>query len=221
MFEDIRRLEDILQFGVGNESFLGEETVGSNGEWGFLVPFTSILIHRKRPVFQILRIQFGDTTAKVFIDGPGGKIQILRSVVIAKQLGIEGDDIVHIAVGHHHGIFLTKDIFPRTDGRCALTDINIAGLTVVVTEGAVGLLHHIGCPDHLGSRPVHHGVLPVLEVLAHPYLSRTIAVTRAVGRGIEIIGVAELPDGRVGEITRDKRIGHRRRIVGLSRKVLG
>ena len=128
-------------------------------------------------------------------------------------MGIECDDIVYITVGHHHGIFLTKDIFPRTDGRCALTNINIAWLTVVVTERAVGLLYHIGRPNHLCSGPVHHGVLPVLEVLAHPDLSRAIAITRAIGSGIEIIGIAKLSDGRVGEIAWDKGISRRRSII--------
>ena len=39
-----------------------------------------------------------------------------------------------------------------------------------------------------------------------PHLRRTIAVASAVGGGIEIPGIAELPDGRVGEIAWDEGI---------------
>ena len=150
-----------------------------------------------------LRIELCHPAAETLIDAPRGKIQILRPVVVAEQLWVEGDDIVYVAVGHHHGIFLAQDVLPRADGRRALTDADGAGLAVVVAEGAVGLLHHVGRPHHFGGRPVHDDVFPVLEVLAHPYLRRAVAVARAVGGGIYIIGVAELPDGGVGEIARN------------------
>ena len=168
-----------------------------------------------------LRIELSHSAAETFIDAPRGKIQILRPVVVAEQLWVEGDDVVYITVGHHDGIFFSQDILPRADGRLALTDADCARLTIVVAECAVGLLYHVGGPYHLCRRPVHDDVLPVLEVLAHPHLCRAVAVACAVGGGIEIIGVAKLSDGGVGEIARDKGIGHRRRIVGLSRKVLG
>ena len=37
-------------------------------------------------------------------------------VVIAEELRIKSDDIVYIAVGHHHSIILAKYIVPGTYG---------------------------------------------------------------------------------------------------------
>ena len=113
---------------------------------------------------------------------------------------------MHITVGHHHRVFLSQNVVPGTYGRLAFTHIDVTGLAVVVAEGAVGLLHHVGRPDHLGGRPVHHQVLPIAKILRHPHLCRAIAVARAIGGGIKIIRVTKLTDGGVGKITWDKRI---------------
>ena len=150
-----------------------------------------------------LRIELGHPAAETLIDAPRGKIQILRPVVVAEQLWVEGDDIVYITVGHHHSVFLPQNILPRPHRRRALTDTDDTRLTIIIAESTVRLLHHIGSPYHFGSGPVHHDVLPVLEVLAHPHLCRSVAVTCTVGSGVEVIGVAKLSDGGVGEVARD------------------
>ncbi len=116
---------------------------------------------------------------------------------------IERDDVVYITVRNHHGIRFSQYILPRADGCIALTDIDVAGLAVIVAELAIRLLYHVWCPYHLCRGPVHHDVLPVYEVLAHPNLSRTVTVASAVGGSIYIIGVAELPDRRVGKVSGD------------------
>ena len=161
-------------------------------------------------------LQFRNTAAEALIDAPCREIQILRPVVVTEQLRIQSDDVMDITVGHHDGIGLTQDVLPRTDGRRTLTDTDHARLTIIVAESTVRLLHHIGCPDHLGGRPVHDDVLPVDEVLAHPYLCRTVAVARAVGGGIEIIGITKLANGWIGEISRNKRICRRRGVISLA-----
>ena len=119
---------------------------------------------------------------------------------------------MHISVWHHHGILFPQDIMPRADGRRAFTDNDVARLTIVVTEGAVRLLHHIGSPYHLRCGPVHHDILPVAEVFRHPNLCWTIAVASTVGGGIEIIGVAKLTNRGVGEIAWDNGIAGTRGI---------
>ena len=152
------------------------------------------------------------STAESVVDAPGGEVQVFLSVVIAEQLGVEGDDVVDIAVGYHHGVVLAEDVVPRADGRIALTDEDVAGLAVVITVFSIGHLHHVGRPYHLRRWPVHHYVLPVDKVLADPHLSGTITVTCAIGGGIEIPGFTELTDGGVGEVPRDKRVRIARRI---------
>ena len=153
-------------------------------------------------------------TPKSLVDAPRSKIQILRAVVVAEQLGVEGDDVVDVAVGHHYGILLAQDVMPRADGRRALTDADDTGFAVVVAEAAVGLLHDVGGPHHLGSRPVHDDVLPVDEVLAHPHLCRPVAIACAVGGGIQVEGVAKLTDGGVGKVAGNEGVGISRCVPG-------
>ena len=203
--EDEGSLEDVLQLCVGYQSFLAEELVGSNGEGIVLVPSAGIsplcLMHCG------LCIDLRHAAAETLVDAPGGEVEVLAAVVVAKELGVEGNDVVDVAVGHHHGIVLAQDVLPRADGRRALADVDVARLAVVVAERAVGLLHHVGCPYDFGGGPVHHDVLPVHEVLAHPHLCRAVAVACAIGGGIEVVGIAKLADGGVGEVARNKGIG--------------
>ena len=146
------------------------------------------------------RCQLCHATAEAVVDAPGGEVEILRPVVVGEELGIKGDGIVDIAVGHHRCIVPAQDVAPWTYGRLALADADDAGLAIVVAEGAVRLLHDIGRPHHLRRGPVHDHVLPVDEVVAGPHLCRSVAVACAVGGGIDIIDVAKAADGGVGKI---------------------
>ena len=111
LFEYKGSLEDVLQFGVGNEPFLSKKVIGRNREGILLMPSTSICAD-----CWMLAAQSCNTTAKALVNAPGGEIEILLTVVIAKELRVERDDIVHIAVGHHHSIFLAQNVMPGTNG---------------------------------------------------------------------------------------------------------
>ena len=198
--EHERCLENVLQLSIGNNPFFREEFIGGNGVGSILTPTAGIATS------WFPATQLGHSTAKTVVNAPSSEVKILLAVVIAEELRVERDDIMHITVGHHHRVFLSQDVVPGTYWRLAFSHIDVTGLAVVVAEGAVGLLHHVGRPDHLGGGPVHHHVLPVAKILRHPHLCRAIAVARAIGGGIKIIGVAKLADGGVGKIPRDKRI---------------
>ena len=111
-FEHKRSLENVLQLGIWNEPFLRKELIGCDREGILLIPSTGIRAGRR-----FLATQLGYSTAKALIDAPGGEVEILLSIVIAEKLRVEGDGIMHIAVGYHHSIFLAQDVMPRTDGR--------------------------------------------------------------------------------------------------------
>ena len=143
---------------------------------------------------------------------------------------------MYISVGHHHGIrsadtiFISQDVVPRADRGIAFANVDVAGFAIEVAELAVRHLYHIGCPHHFGDRPVHDDVLPVDEILAYPHLCRAVAVACSVSSGIQIVGIAKLPDGRVGEITWNEGVGipwfipscaHYGRRCVLSRSLLG
>ena len=80
--------EYVFQFGVGNEPLLAE----------------------------FCAIHLCDATAEVLIDAPRTEVEILLTVFIAEELGIERDGIVDKAVWNEHGIVTSKDIAPRTYG---------------------------------------------------------------------------------------------------------
>ena len=204
--EHKRSLENILQFRIGDKPFLRKELVGRDGMRSILTPTTCIASNG------LLATQLCHPTAKTLVDAPSSEIEILLPVIIAEELRIKSDDVMHITVGNHHRILLSKNVVPRTNGRLAFSHIDVAGFTVVVAESAVSLLYHIWSPNHLGCRPVHDNVLPVAKILRHPNLCRTVAVARAVGGGIQIISVAKLTYGGVSKISWNKRIASSRGI---------
>ena len=155
--------------------------------------------------FQVA-VQTGYAAAKALVNAPSAKIEIGGTVLIHEGLSVECDGIRHKAVGHQHSICFAQHVLPRTDGRLANSFMQYARLTVEIAVAAVGRLHHIGSPYHFGGGPVHDEVLPVHEVLAHPYLCRSVAIASAVGRGIEVVGIAKFSDGGVGKIAGNKRI---------------
>ena len=203
-----RSLEDILQFRIGYQSLVGEELVGGNGEGITLMPSACILsdIGCQGVDIKVAAFQFSYTTTEAVEYSPCGEVQVLASVFILEEHRVEGDDIMDVAVRHHHRVLLAKDVLPRTEWRVALTYIDITWFAVVIAVLAVGLLHHIRSPHHLCCGPVHHEVSPVDEVLAHPHLCWSVAIARTVGGGIQVISIAELPDCRVGEISWNKRV---------------
>ena len=153
-----------------------------------------------------ITVQTGHTTAKTLVDTPSAKIKIRGAIIIHKGLTIQCDGIMNEAVGHEDGISLSQHVFPWAYGRIADTLVKHTRFTVEIAEGAVGGLHHIWSPDHFGGGPVHDDVLPIHEILTHPYLRRSVAIACAVGGGIKVVGIAKLTDGGVGEIAGDKRI---------------
>ena len=227
-----RGLEDILQLGIGNKAFLTEEGVCRYRERPVLVPPAGIPFNAGRQGVDIKLsiLELRHSTAEAVENTPGGKIKVLALVVILEKHRVEGDDIMYVSVGYHHGIVLAKYVLPRSYRRVALSDIDIARLAIVIAVFAVWLPHYVGCPHHFCCRPVHDVVPPIDEVLAHPHLGRAVAVARAVGCGIYIICVTELPYRGVSEIARNEgvevcgsipfRACDRRMAVFLSRWVL-
>ena len=208
--QDKRCLEEVLCLGVGNKTRLGEG-------------------------LQVLRC-LADTTTEAFVDAPGSPIDIHFAIVIDESLSVERNGTRHIAVVHPDGLTLVvellaerhalratdghrlgvavrlEQVVPGTYGRFGLTDIEVAGLAIDHIILSIGVLHHIGCPDPMACGPVHREKGPVLEVLARPALGRAKACATAIGGGIEIIGVAKLPDGRIGEIAGNERIAGTRSV---------
>ena len=110
------------------------------------------------------------------------------------------------AILDEHGIRVAQHVLPGAERRGAYALVQHARLAVEVAVEAVRGLHHVGCPHHFGCRPVHQVVGPGAEVLRCPDLGRAVAVARAVGGGVEVVGVTELLDGGVGEVAGDERV---------------
>ena len=153
-----RRLKEVFHLGVRDEFLVGER-------------------------FHVVA-QSGHATAEPFVDAPRAEIDVDRAVVVDEGLPVEGDGVVDKAVGHEHGVGLSEDVLPRPAGSLADAFVQHARLAVEVVVLSVAAFHHVGRPDHLGGGPVHGHVSPVLEVLRHPDLCRTVAVAVAVGGGI-------------------------------------
>ena len=98
--EHKRRLENIFQLSIGNQPFVREEFIGSNGVRSVLTPTARIATSRF-PATQLCH-----ATAETFVNTPCSEVKILLSVIIAEELRVERDDIMHITVGHHHRILL-------------------------------------------------------------------------------------------------------------------
>ena len=179
-FEHKRCFEEVLDFGVQNE----------------------LLVGKALAIFG----QLGYTATKAFVNTPSTEIEVFRAIVITEKLRVEGDGIVYKAVFHQNGIGSTQTVLPWADGGIAFAYINHTRSTIIITVSAIGLLNHIGCPNHFGSGPIHGYILPIDKVFRHPYLGRAITVTGTIGGGVDVIGIAKLLDGGVGKIAGEERI---------------
>ena len=131
-------LEEILDLGIQDEFLIGKR------------------LH--------VGIKLCHTASEAIVDTPCAEIDIDLTVIVDEGLAIEGDGIMNKAVLHKDGVVAAQYVLPRAERRRAYTLVQNAWLTVEVAIEAVGSLHHVGRPHHLGRRPVHDVVGPCAEV---------------------------------------------------------
>ena len=132
-------LEEILDLGIQDEFLIGKR------------------LH--------VGIELRHTASEAIVDAPCAEIDIDLTVVVDEGLTVEGDGIMNKAVLHKDGVVAAQYVLPRAERRRPYALVQNAWLTVEVAIEAVGSLHHVGCPHHLGRRPVHDVIGPRAEVL--------------------------------------------------------
>jgi len=134
--------------------------------------------------------------------GPGGEVAVGGAVVVLEGLDVERDDRGDELVWDE-GLFAEGG--PGAERAGAFGAVDLAGVVVEEVVLAV-FLHAVGGPVLFVRLPAEFDVDPVDEVFGDPGLGPAFAGANAVGRGIEVVEVAELLEGRVGEVAGDDRI---------------
>ena len=162
-----------------------------------------------------VRSQLAGTASESLVDAPCAPVHIYRAVVVHKGLSVQRDGVGHETVWYQHRFALSQNVLPGAAWCLAHTAVHGAGLAVVVIVFPVRVVHHVGCPYPVAVRPVHRHQGPVDKVLAAPYLGRSEAGSATVCGGIDIIGVAKLLYGGVGEVARQEGVACLRSVVGF------